>query len=203
MDGIISGIFLLALLLFFSPMIMTFPVRIFRYFYIVPVGFVFILIMTIPRDLQESLKWKSGLGRLRFFAYLSLGVSPFWVWWHADINNSYFLANIGIFVFSLILGLYNLISVASASVEERSRVIFFLFTRFARMVLIYVMIAPVLAFFITIWVGQGVGRDVIIILYEVRGWYLLVFGLPLFLSLYILWYWRQVLVAEIHAMSRG
>ncbi|MBN1864178.1 MAG: hypothetical protein JW808_04695 [Victivallales bacterium] len=199
LDGIISGVSMVALLLFFSPEIIAFPIKLFRYLYIVPITFVFILVISIPRDLHPSEKWHNGLGRLRFFSFLALGLSPFWVWWHSDINNSYFLSNIAVFVMSLVLCLYNLISIASASAEENSRGLFFLFSRFSRMVLIYVLIAPVLAFFITVWLGQSGGRDIFIVLYQIRGWEIFIFGMPLCLSLYTIWHWRQILVAKTHS----
>ena len=90
-----------------------------------------------------------------------------------------------------------MISMVSAAAEEDGNEWFFLFTRFARMTLIYVLIAPVLAFFITVWLGQNGGRDIFVVLFQIQGWDIIVFGVPFCLTIYILWHWRLILVHHV------
>ena len=202
LDGLISGSCMIILLLFISRMLITLPILIAKYFYLIPVLFSFITIMRIPKKLHSGEKWLSALGRLRLFAFVALGVSPFWVWWNNNLNSNYFLFNNGIFIFSLILCLYNMISIVSASAEEYAYEWFFVFTRFARMALIYVLIAPVMAFFFTVWLSQQGGKEIIIILFQIQGWDLIIFGVPFALTMYILWQWRQLLVKNVMADSK-
>lgn len=197
LDGLISGIFLVALFMFFSPLLISLPITIIRYFYLVPILFVFIVIFTIPKRLHKTEKWFSALGRLRLFAFVTLGLSPFWIWWHSNLNNPYFLANIAFFVFSQIMCLYNMISMVSAAAEDDGNERFFLFTRFSRLTVIYVLIAPVLAFFITVWLGKNGGRDIFLVLFQIKGWDIVVFGIPFALTIYILWHWRLILVQHV------
>ena len=77
LDGLISGAFIVALFMFFSPLLMTLPISFVKYLYLIPILFVFIVIMTIPKKLHSSEKWHNALGRLRLFALIALGLSPF------------------------------------------------------------------------------------------------------------------------------
>lgn len=197
LDGLISGAFMVALFMFFSPMLMTFPITIIRYFYLIPILFVFIVIFTIPQKLHKTEKWRQALGRLRLFAFLTLGFAPFWVWWHNSPNTPYFLTNIACFIFCQVLCMYNMISMVSSAAEDDGNEWFFLFTRFARLALIYVLIAPILAFFFTVWLGFNGGRDIFLVLFQLKGWDIVVFGVPFALTIYILWHWRLILVHHV------
>jgi hypothetical protein len=203
LDGLISGSCMIILFLFFSRLLIALPILIAKYLYLIPVLFSFITIMNIPKKLHTGEKWISALGRLRLFAFIALGVSPFWAWWHYNLNVSYFLINNGIFVFSLVLCLYNMISIVSASAEEYGYEWFFVFTRFARLALIYILIAPILAFFVTIWLGQNGGKEIIIVLLQIQGWDLFVFGVPFALAMYIMWHWRLLLVRNLMKDSKN
>jgi len=197
LDGLISGAAMIFFFLFSSRILITLPISIAKYLYLIPVLFSFITIMNIPKKLHSSEKWLNALGRLRLFAFIALGISPFWIWWHYNLNSGYFLINNGIFVFSLVLCLYNMISIVSASAEEYAYEWFFVFTRFARLALIYILIAPVMAFFVTVWLGQNGGGEIIIILLQIQGWDLIIFGVPFALTIYIMWHWRLLLVRNI------
>lgn len=70
------------------------------------------------------------------------------------------------------------------------------------MALIYVLIAPVMAFFFTVWLSQQGGKEIIIILFQIQGWDLIIFGVPFALTMYILWQWRQLLVKNVMADSK-
>ena len=201
LDGLISGASIVFISLIFSRQLLTIPIAAIKYFYLVPVLFVFITIMNIPKNLHSGKKWINALGRLRLFAFITLGFSPFWIWWHFNLNSSYFLINTGIFLFAQILCLYNMISIAAAAANEDDNKVFFLFCRFARLALIYAMIAPILALFLTVWLGQNNGGEVVIILYQIQGWNIIVLGLPFLLTIYVLWHWRLILVNSITGKS--
>jgi len=197
LDGLISGAFLVGLFLYFTRELITVPILFVKYLYIIPILFIFITIMNIPKKLYQELKWQHTLERLRFFSFLALGFSPFWIWWHHNLNNRYFLFNVGIFIFSVILTLYNMISIASVASKENDNNLLFLFTKFARLIVIYILIAPTLAFFITVWLGQNGGKEIIFILVKLQGWSVIIFGVPLLLTAYALWHWRLNIVKEL------
>lgn len=197
LDGLISGSFMVLLFLWISRILVSLPISIAKYLYLIPVLFTYITIMSIPKALHSGENWLSSLGRLRIFALIALGVSPFWAWWFNNLNISYFLINNGIFIFCLVLCLYNMISIASASAEEYGIEWFFVFTRFSRLALIYILIAPVLAFFVTVWLAQNGGKEIVIVLMQIQGWDLIIFGIPFSLTMYIMWQWRQLLVKNI------
>lgn len=201
LDGLISGSFMVLLFLFTSRILIALPISIAKYLYLIPVLFSFITIMHIPKAMHSGENWLNALGRLRLFAFIALGVSPFWAWWHHNLNSSFFLINNGAFIFCLILCLYNMISIASSSAEEYGYEWFFVFTRFSRLALIYILIAPVLAFFVTVWLSQNGGKEIVIVLIQIQGWDLIVFGIPFILTMYIMWQWRQLLVKNIMSDS--
>lgn len=197
LDGLISGAFLVGLSLYFTRELIAVPILFIKYLYIIPILFIFITIMNIPKQLYQELKWQHALERLRFFSFLTLAFSPFWIWWHNNLNNRYFLFNVGVFIFSVTLTLYNMISIASIASKENDSSLLFLFTKFARLMVIYILIAPTLAFFITIWLGQNGGKEIIFILVKLQGWSVIIFGVPFLLTAYALWHWRLNLVKEL------
>ena len=197
LDGLISGTFMAAVFMFFSPMLMSLPVTLIRYLYLIPILFVFIIIFTIPKHLHKTEKWYDALGRLRLFAFISLGLAPFWFWWHSSMNNPYLMINVCIFIFAQVMTLYNMMALVSAAAEDDGYTWFLLFTRFSRLVLIYLLIAPLLALFITICLGFIKEIDIFILLFNLKSWDIIIFGVPLGLTLYALWQWRLILVRHL------
>lgn len=199
LDKLIPGVSIVFILLIFSRLLLNIPILWIKYLYLIPILFVFITIMNIPSKLYSGDRWINALGRLRLFAFIALGFSPFWIWWHSNLNSGYFLINTGIFVFAQICCLYNMVLIVAAATEEDGNKIFYLFCRFARIALIYTMIAPMLALFIIVWLVQRSGSEVVILLYQIQGWDLMVLGGAFVPTVYVLWHWRKNLV---HNMAK-
>lgn len=197
LDSLISGTFMIGLFMFFSPILMALPIKLIRYLYLLPIIFVVIVIFSIPKDLHTTEKWYDALGRLRFFAVIALGLAPFWKWWHSNMNSLYLMINIAFFILALVMCLYNMVSIVSAATEDDNKRFLLLFTRFLRLVLIYFLVAPVLAFLITFCLGLINGIDIFILLFQIKSWDMIIFGIPFIMTIYSLWLWRNYLVKHI------
>ena len=194
-NGIIAGTLAVFALLLLNRLMITLPLKLGKYFYLLPLILVFISTMTIPADLNESLNWQQVLRRLRFFSFSTIALSPFWIWWQYLPYSLYCSVNAILLLLSALLYIYNLANLATlaaADYNRKSR--FAVVTGIIRLLVLYSMLSPAIAFLISMYWSGNNGKEIIIFLFRIRKIYSFIFGVPLCLTIFAIWYWKRQLI---------
>jgi len=186
LDNISYGAVILIFLLCFKEMLDMLPIPFVQYFYIVPIYMIFSGVMLFPEKGFQLFQYRKALFRLVWGAIVMLLLSPFLQWWSVDTNSPYLLFNFllfGISVGFFIISLANLFHAVAR--EEGIRWVSHL-SRLTRFTALYLMMAPLLAFFVTVLLGKCVGQDIFLFVVRLEKWKLIVFLFPVFLALTML-----------------
>lgn len=193
LDGIMWGSCLFIPLILMNGFILSVTMPYSRYLYILPLFIIVKSTFGIPMRHHDSEEWRSVLWRLRILGCVALGLSPFWAWWGAAPESRYLFANVAALLLSLFLFMHNFVTLASITAKLSGWLNFFQYTKFTRMAVIYIMIAPVLAFFIAAWHTNNGNWELMFFIFGTKTLLLPIVGLPSIMSLHTLVYWRQSL----------
>ena len=183
LDSMIAGLILLIFLLSLKRMMDVLPIPYIQYFYIIPVYLVFYGAISLPATGFKLFLYGKACARLKWSAFMVLLLSPFLHWWLEDPESTYLLVNfIGLCIAAaiFIVSLSNLVYAVS---KEDNLVLISGMSRLARFSSLYLMLAPVLAFFVTVIFGKSSGQDIFMFVVKIERWELLVFFFPVILSL--------------------
>jgi len=194
LDGILLGIILVIPIITFQNILLTIPSTLIKYIIIVPAFIIFRSSFRIPNGLYTVKAWRNHLRRMRFFITGSLALSPFWSWWNQALENSYLILNIGFLLLFSMLYIYNLVSLSSVSATEKGNRKFANFAKLTRLWVIYIMIAPFLAFLLTTWFTDKTCWEIVIFQIQNQKLILPFFLIPLFMTIFVILQWRRKLV---------
>ena len=185
-DTIIAGIVLLACLLNFKYMTDILPIPFVQYIYLIPVLFIFRGGLSFPGTGFKLFQYGKALERLIWSVSALLLLSPFLHWWMRNADSLYLLYN---FLFLCMLSsifLVYLSNLSHAISKEDNLVWMCRLARITRFSALYLMLAPVLALFVTVAFGKSSGQDIFWFFIRLEKWKLLVFLSPVVLSLIVL-----------------
>lgn len=190
-DYIFFGFLILLFLIAFRSVIYTIPVLYIRYLYLLPTFFILFHIYKISPEGFTLLEWEKTLLRLKWSAFITAFLSPFWAWWHDAVNSLYCLVNLALLCISASIFLFNLVGLIIVITKEKNLRRLGWWAKTTRLAIIYMMIAPVAAFFITAWFGKNSGNDIFLFLNRLERWKLLIFCSPVFMTIGLVWRLRQ------------
>ncbi|NOY74752.1 MAG: hypothetical protein GXP32_03050 [Kiritimatiellaeota bacterium] len=193
LDAIMWGSCLFIPLILINSFILSVAMPYSRYLYILPLFIIVKSAFKIPMRHHASEEWRSALWRLRATGCVVLAFSPFWAWWDAAPESRYLFANVAGLLLTLFVFIHNFVTLASITAKLSGWPNFFQYTKFTRMAIIYIMIAPVLAFFIAAWHTNTSNWELMFFIFGTKTLLLPIVGLPVVMSLHTLVYWRQTL----------
>ena len=186
LDTIIIGIILLAGLLNFKYMTDILPIPFIQYVYLVPVILIFKGVLSFPGAGFKLFQYGKARERLILSASVLLLLSPFLHWWLRNTDSPFLLYNfLGLCMMSSVFLVY-LSNLAHAMSKEDNLVWSCRLSRITRFSALYLMLAPVLALFVTVTFGKCSGQDIFYFFVQLENWKLLVFLFPVILSLIVL-----------------
>jgi len=157
-----------------------------EYAYIIPVYMLFSGAMHFPEKAFQLFLYRKSLSRLVAVSLVMMLLSPFLQWWLQDTNSYYLLFN---FLFLCLSGAFFIASLANlfhaVSKEEGFRWISAM-SRLTRLGALYLMMAPLLAFFATVLFGKCTGRDILLFVARLEKWELLIFLFPVLIAMTML-----------------
>lgn len=186
LDTTIAGIILLACLLNFKYITDILPIPFVQYIYLIPVLLIFKGVFSFPASGFKLFQYSKALERLIWSASALLLFSPFLNWWMQCTDSSYLLYN---FLFLCMISSVFLVYLANmvyAISKEDNLIWICRLSRITRFSALYLMLAPVLALFVTVFFGKSSGRDILWFFVRLEKWKLLVFFFPVVLSLIVL-----------------
>ena len=162
-----------------------------RYLYILPLLIIVRASFRIPMTFYDSGEWRGGLRRLRILGCCALALSPFWAWWGASPDSRYLFANVAALLLTLFVFMHNFVSLAAVAAKLSGWTNFQQYAKFTKMAVVYIMIAPVLAFVIAAWQTNNSNWELMFFIFGTKKLLLPIVGLPSIMSLHTLVYWRQ------------
>lgn len=190
-DYIFFGFLILFFLIGFKSLIYTIPIFYIHYLYLLPTFFILFHVYKISPEGFTLLEWEKTLLRLKGSAVITTFLSPFWAWWHNAVNSLYCLVNLALLCISASVFLFNLVGLIIVITKEKNLRGLGWWAKTTRLAIIYMMIAPVAAFFITAWFGKNSGNDIFLFLSRMERWKLLIFCSPVFMTLGLVWKLRH------------
>lgn len=186
LDNISYGIILLIFLLSFKDMLDALPIPFVEYFYIIPTYMIFSGVMHFPEKGFKLFLYKKALFRLTVGALAMFLLSPFLHWWSQDTNSSYLLFNFLLLCLSGAFFITSLSNLFYAVSKEENLVWILRISRLTRLASLYLMMAPLLAFFVTVLFGKCTGQDILLFVVRLEKWELLLFLFPVLLAMVML-----------------
>jgi hypothetical protein len=193
LDGIMWGSCLFIPLILTNSFLLSVTMPYSRFLYVLPLFIIARSTLKIPMNHHDSEEWRTVLWRLRILSCVVLALSPFWAWWNAAPESRYLFANVALLLLSLFIYMYNFVTLASVTAKLSDWSHFLQYTKFTRMAVIYIMIAPVLAFIIAGWHANNSNWELMFFIFGTKKLLLPIVGLPTIMSLHTLVYWRQSL----------
>ena len=198
LDNILLGIFLLIPIAVFYGWISTISFVLFKYIYIVPMIIICHATFAIPKDIHKNNEWVMVLKRLRFFSAGVVALSPFWGWCHTVTGNIYIFTNVIFLILFSMLYIYNFVTLVVISAKEHGWLGFMLFAKLTRLTIIYIIIAPLVAFIFTTWYMKNSLWSIIIFFIEYQNLILPFILIPLLMANFILIQWRRKMELNLH-----
>ncbi len=186
LDTIIAGIILLACLLNFKYMTDILPIPFIQYVYLIPVILIFKGVLSFPGTGFKLFQYGRALERLTLSASALLLLSPFLHWWLRNTDSPFLLYNFLFLCMMSSVFLVYLSNLAHAISKEDNLPWTGRLSRITRFSALYLMLAPVLALFVTVTFGRCSGMDIFYFFIRLEEWKLLVFLFPVILSLILL-----------------
>lgn len=190
LDTVIMGIILLSCLLNFKFMTDVLPIPFIQYVYLIPVTIIFKGVMSFPESGFKLFQYSKALERLAWSASALLFLSPFLHWWMRDTDSLYLLYNFLLLCMMSSVFLVYLSNLAHAISKEDNMIWSCRLSRIARFSALYLMLAPVLALFVTVTFGKCAGQDIFYFFIRLEDWKLMVFFSPVILTLIVLMHIR-------------
>ncbi|GEM_PF-4062278 len=182
-DCIIAGIIMLICLLSLKRMFDVLPVPFIQYFYVIAAYLIFYGAMWFPQSGFKLFLYNKSLMALKWSSFVVLLLSPFLHWWSQDPERTYLLMNfMGLCIASAIM-IVCISNLAYAVAREDNLILISWMSRISRLAALYLMLAPVIAFFVTVIFGKCSGQDIFLFIVKVERWQLLIFLFPVVLSL--------------------
>ncbi len=186
-DRFTIGLLGIFLALYANPFLTVMSAPYARYLYLLPVWFTALVpVHLAPADLPAP-EWAKTLRRLRWSALALAGLAPFWGWWQSALNSRYCLLNVGFLCLALFIYLYHLMGLARIIAEARAQGWLAHFARVTRMAIVYLLIAPVLAFFLVAWYENNSGHDILVFVDKLNPWKRHVLTAPILLAIMVCW----------------
>jgi len=186
LDNVSFGTILLVFLLCFKGMLDVLPIPFIQYSYIIPIYMIFSGVMHFPEKGFQLFQYRKSLFRLVWGTIFMLLLSPFLQWWSIDTNSPYLLFNFLLFCISVVFFIISLSNLFNAVAREEGIRWVSRISRLTRFTALYLMMAPLLAFFVTVLLGKCVGQDIFLFVVRLEKWKLIVFLVPVFLTLMML-----------------
>ena len=186
LDITIAGIIFLACLLNFKYITDILPIPFIQYIYILPVLLIFTGVLSFPVSGFKLFQYGKAHERLIWSASALLFLSPFLNWWIQYADSPYLLYNFLFLCMMSSVFLVYLSNMAHAISKEDNLIWMCRLSRITRFSVLYLMLAPVLALFVTVFFGKSSGRDILWFFIQLEKWKLLVFFFPVVLSLIVL-----------------
>lgn len=186
LDTVIIGIILLSCLLNFKFMTDVLPIPFIQYVYLIPVILIFKGVMSFPGNGFKLFQYSKALERLAWSASALLFLSPFLHWWTRDTDSLYLLYNFLLLCMMSSVFLVYLSNLAHAISREDNLVWSCRLSRLTRFSALYLMLAPVLALFVTVTFGKCSGQDIFYFFIRLEDWKLMIFFFPVILTLIVL-----------------
>jgi hypothetical protein len=114
-------------------------------------------------------------------SFSCLFLSPFLQWWQNFQDNWYFFVSAELFLLCLSIFLFNFAGLLKTSVDYMCFKHFSVLAKFARLFVLYGLMAPFLAFFVASLYGQIGGDDVYSIVLNASVWVRVLLFLPVFI----------------------
>ena len=185
-DTIIIGIILLACLLNFKYMTDILPIPFIQYIYLIPVILIFKGVLSFPGTGFKLFQYGKALERLTLSASVLLLLSPFLHWWLQNSDSPFLLYNFLVLCMMSSVFLVYLSNLANAISKEDNLIWICRLSRITRFSALYLMLAPVLALFVTVTFGKCSGVDIFYFFIRLENWKLFVFLFPVVLTLTVL-----------------
>jgi hypothetical protein len=185
-DAIIIGIVSLSCLLNFKYMTDILPIPFIQYIYLIPVILIFRGVRSLPRTGFKLLQYGKELERLNWAASALLLLAPFLHWWLRNTEDSFLLYNFLCLCMITSVFLVYLSNLANVISKEDNLLGICRLSRITRFAALYLMLAPVLALFVTVTFGKCSGVDIFYFFIRLENWKLFVFLFPVVLSLIVL-----------------
>jgi hypothetical protein len=186
-DRFTAGLAGIILILYANPFLAMSQFPYARFLYLFPVWFTAASVLNLnPRYLADT-AWEKAVWRIRWSAIAMAGLAPFWAWWQVALDSRFCIVNLALLCFSLFLFLFNLVGAGRILAEKWGEPWLALSARFTRMAVIYLLIAPVMAFFVTVWYGNNSGHDILSFMQRISWWKRHLLTLPILLTIMICW----------------
>jgi hypothetical protein len=185
-DTIITGIILLVCFLNFKYITDVMPIPFIQYLYLVPVLLIFKGVLLFPKTGFKLFQYGRELERLTWSVFLLLFLSPFLNWWLQNPDRPYLLYNFLLLCVTSSVFLVYLSNLVYAISKEDNLIWICRLSRIMRFSALYLMLAAVLALFVTVTFGKCSGEDIFFFFVRLEDWKLLVFLFPVILSLIVL-----------------
>lgn len=186
-DRFTIGLLGILLALHANPFLTVMPAAYARYLYLLPVWFAALATLHLSSaDLPEQ-EWPKALRRLRWSALAMAGLAPFWGWWQAALNSRYCLFNVGLLCLALVIFLYHLVGSARILAAARGQDWLIHLARVTRLAIVYLLIAPFLAFFLVAWYENSSGHDILLFVDKLSPWKRHVLTAPILLAIMVCW----------------
>ncbi len=186
LDAIISGIILLACLLNFKYITDVLPIPFIQYVYLIPVILIFKGVLSFPETGFKLFQYGKARERLTLTASVLLLLSPFLHWWLRNTDRPFLLYNFLFLCMMSSVFLVYLSNLVYAISKEDNLIWTCRLSRVTRFSALYLMLAPVLALFVTVTFGRCSGMDIFYFFIRLEEWKLLVFLFPAILSVIVL-----------------
>lgn len=186
-DRFTAGLAGIVLVLYANVFLAASQVPYVRFLYLIPIWFAAAGVLSLHPGYLVDVAWEKAVWRIRWSAIAMAGLAPFWAWWQVALNSRYCIVNLGLLCFSFFLFLFNLVGACRILAERRGEPRLALLARFTRMAIVYLLIAPVMAFFVTVWYGNNSGHDILLFMQRVSGWKRHLLTFPILLTVVICW----------------
>jgi hypothetical protein len=169
-------------LLYLERYFLLYPFVVAQYLYIVPFCLLFHSAFEFRMSMPPDSPFVVNANRALAAGFFSMMLSPFFYWWLSFPEKTYFLYSLHAFMFFLSVFLFNVAGITrtAASLVESPRLI--LCAKFARIFILYGLIAPLFAFFLACWIVEIEGDDVYFAANNFSVW----IKLPLFFPVFFL-----------------
>lgn len=191
LDGILLGGSIFTVIILLQIWLPAPPLFIAKFLYIMPLFVICRAILKIPPDAHQHREWNVVLNRLKFFSVVTIALSPFWAWWKYSIDTTYLRINVTLLILAAMLCIYNFTTLSVIAEKDNPHRFMQIFSRITRFAVIYIMIAPFIAFLFTAYYTQNSSWSILIFCLTYQKIIISIGILPVFMTAFILMRWRQ------------